>query len=566
MTLEQFHKNLTPPQGKVDVVLDTDAFNEIDDQFAISYMLASPEKLNVVGITAAPFYNENSKSPADGMEKSFYEIMKVLSLARREDLAKKVFMGSKGYLPSDSIPLESDAADFLVSEAKKHSAEDPLYIVAIGAITNVASAMLSYPEMAESCVVVWLGGHAHDWPYGCSEFNMVQDISAARVIFSSGVPLVQLPCAGVVDHFYVTKPELERWLVGKNPLATYLATNTIATADSYALDRPWSRVIWDVTAVAWLLNGEGRFMSDRLIHAPMPQKDRMYAFDPTAHFMKYVWRIDRDALIADLFSKIGGREIRMDLSGYRLVFEDDFNGDALDTDNWEFRHLGKTGGGFDGTKNVRVENGNLIIKQGYFEDGEFGPGWYGADLHIKKRYTRGYFECRCICNDPYPNGLWSAFWLQARGPYTPEISRGGVGGAELDIMESIRVCLPSDPEGIRSGAPGAEHNIHVTGMKDQPYAFPGHTTEHPFPIRAYLPDCYTEYHTYALEWTKEVYRFYVDGNCTFETTWGDGVSEVDQEVCVSVCLPGSGMSDKSVYTEMKVDYVRVWQKEEDIEK
>ena len=564
MTLEQFHKNLTPPKGKVDVILDTDAFNEIDDQFAISYMLANSEKLNVLGITAAPFYNDNSKSPEDGMEKSYYEVMKILSLFRREDLASKVFMGSRRYLPSESIPAESPAADFIVEEAKKHSPENPLYIVAIGAITNVASALLTYPEMAESCVVVWLGGHAHDWPYGCSEFNMVQDIPAARVVFSSGVPLVQLPCAGVVDHFYVTKPELETWLVGKNPVATYLATNTVAAAEEYASGRPWSRVIWDVTAVAWLLNGEGRFMSDRLVSAPMPQKDRMYAFDPSRHFIKYVWRIDRDALMSDLFEKIGGKEIKMDLSGYKMVFEDDFNGDALDTDNWEFRHLGKSGGGFDGTKNVRVENGNLIIKQGYYEDGEFGPGWYGADLHIKKRYTRGYFECRCICNDPYPNGLWSAFWLQARGPYTPEISKGGPGGAELDIMESIRVMRPSDEEGIRTGAPGAEHNIHVTGMKAQPYAFPGHETQHPFPIRVYIPDCYTEYHTYALEWTKEVYRFYVDGNCTFETTWGDGVSEADQEVCVSVCVPGSGMTDRSVYTEMKVDYVRVWQKEEDI--
>ena len=118
MTLEQFHKNLTPPKGKVDVILDTDAYNEIDDQYAISYMLANPEKLNVLGITAAPFYNENSKSPEDGMEKSYYEIMKILSLFRREDLASKVFMGSRRYLPSESIADESPAAEFIVSEAK----------------------------------------------------------------------------------------------------------------------------------------------------------------------------------------------------------------------------------------------------------------------------------------------------------------------------------------------------------------------------------------------------------------------------------------------------------------
>ncbi|MBR4940781.1 MAG: nucleoside hydrolase [Clostridia bacterium] len=565
MTLEQFHKNLTPPSGPVDVILDTDAFNEIDDQFALSYMLANSNKLNVLGITAAPFFNNNSFSPADGMERSFYEIMKLLTLAGREDLAKNVYMGAKNYLPSESLPAESDAADFIAAQAALHTPEKPLYVVAIGAITNVASALLKDPDIAEKCVIVWLGGHSHDWPFGCSEFNMVQDIAAARVVFASGAPLVQLPCAGIVDHFYVTKPELEYWLMGKNPLSTYLAGNTIEAAESYASGRPWSRVIWDVTAVAWLLNGEGRFMSDRLVPAPIPEYDRRYAFDPQRHFMKYVWRIDRDALMADLFAKLGSRVVKMDLSDYKLVFEDDFNGDALDTDKWEFRHKGKTGCGFDGTENVRVENGNLIIKTGYFENGEFGPGWYGADLHIKKRFRRGYFECRCICNDPLPTNFWSAFWLQARGPYTPEISRGGVGGAELDVMESCRVWQLSDEEGVRTGTPGVEANIHVTGAENVPYTFPGHTTQHPFPIRTHLPDCYTQYHTYALEWTEDVYRFYVDGNCTLETSWADGVSTQDQEVCVSICAPSAEPKDRSAWGEMTVDYVRVWQKEEDIE-
>ena len=55
MDRERFLKNLERPKGRIDVVLDTDAYNEIDDQFAIAYMLTYPEKLNVKGITAAPF-------------------------------------------------------------------------------------------------------------------------------------------------------------------------------------------------------------------------------------------------------------------------------------------------------------------------------------------------------------------------------------------------------------------------------------------------------------------------------------------------------------------------------
>ena len=58
------------PKGMVDVVLDTDTYNEVDDQFALAYMLCSGDKLNVKGISAAPFHNSRSCGPGDGMEKS----------------------------------------------------------------------------------------------------------------------------------------------------------------------------------------------------------------------------------------------------------------------------------------------------------------------------------------------------------------------------------------------------------------------------------------------------------------------------------------------------------------
>ena len=57
MTIEQRLRLLNPPTGKFDMVLDTDAYNEIDDQFAISYMIKSKEKIHVKAICAAPFYN-----------------------------------------------------------------------------------------------------------------------------------------------------------------------------------------------------------------------------------------------------------------------------------------------------------------------------------------------------------------------------------------------------------------------------------------------------------------------------------------------------------------------------
>ncbi len=304
MDTKQYYQNLTPPKGRIDVVLDTDAYNEIDDQFAISYMLRCPEKFNIKGFCAAPFFNALSTSPEDGMVKSYNELFNLMRLAGEEKYADMVYEGSRTYLPDENTPVDSPAASFLAELAKDYSPEHPLYIVAIGAITNVASAVLQNPDMKENCVIVWLGGHRLDIPRGASEFNMRQDIAAARVIFGCGAPLVQLPCQGVVDSFATGRWELEHFLKGKNDLCNYLVEHTTKAAESYAAGKPWTRVIWDVTAVAWLMNEEGRFMRDRLIPAPIPQYDQEYARNEDRHLIRYVYRIYRDKLFEDLFEKL----------------------------------------------------------------------------------------------------------------------------------------------------------------------------------------------------------------------------------------------------------------------
>ena len=300
MTAKQRIKNLSVPTGKVDVVLDTDAYNEIDDQFAISYMIKSKEKINIKAISIAPFYNSRSDSPRDGMEKSYDEVLKLLSLMKERI---DVFKGSEEFLKDEETPIISDASKTLAKLADEYSPEKPLYVVAIGAITNVASALLINPEMKNNVVVIWLGGHAHHF-HDTKEFNMKQDVAAARVVMKSGVPFVQLPCNGVVDSFRISKPELEYWLKGKNDLADYLAENAIAEAESYAKGTAWTRVIWDTTAVAWLLNDNDKFMLTRIVPTPLPTYDGAYEFDSEAENMAYVYYIKRDALMDDMIKKL----------------------------------------------------------------------------------------------------------------------------------------------------------------------------------------------------------------------------------------------------------------------
>lgn len=304
MDQQQFLKNLTVPQEVVDAILDTDAAAEVDDQFAISYFMLSPERIHPIGMCAAPVIPADRSAPDTGMERSYQEILKLLRLMGREDFIPRVYRGAEQFMKEESTPIRSDAASFMVETAKRYSSEYPLYIVAIGAITNVASAiLLDRKTMEENTVVVWLGGHAHHWGR-TDEFNMIHDMAAARVVFGSNVPLVQLPCEGVVGSFRTTGYELRHFLEGSNPLGDYLTSITVAHAQRHKQCKAWSRCIWDVTAVAWLLNDAQRFLYTRKTATPMPQYDGTYAYPVNARPMEYVYGVKRDALFSDLFEKI----------------------------------------------------------------------------------------------------------------------------------------------------------------------------------------------------------------------------------------------------------------------
>ena len=303
MTEAQRIKNMEIPTGRVDMVLDTDAFNEIDDQFAIAYTLRSAERCNLRQIYAALFLNKKVSSAEEGMEASYNEILKILDLAGSSEMKNHTYRGSNRFMVKEDEAVDSPAARALIELSKEYTAENPLYVVALGAITNVASALVMDPTLKERITVVWLGGHSIHCANN-AEFNLRQDVAGARVLFGCGVPLVILPCKEVVQAFTLSGPELNYWLAEKNPLADYLAKNTIREAEAYAKGTAWTRPIWDVTAVAWLLNDKDRFMTSYLMPAPIPEYDHHYAFDHTRHMIRYVNWIHRDALMTDMLTKL----------------------------------------------------------------------------------------------------------------------------------------------------------------------------------------------------------------------------------------------------------------------
>jgi len=290
-------ERLRHPKGSIRMVLDTDTYNEIDDQFAVIYALSAPERLKVEALCAAPFHNELSDGPEDGMLKSYAELERILGVMGMSG-AVPVYEGSRRYMQAADEPVESEAARRIVELALASPADDPLYVVGIGAITNVASAILMEPSIIERIVVVWLGGHAPWWK-NTREFNLIQDVHAARVLLNSGVPLVMMPCMGVVSHLSTTKAEIDAHLKGQGAIGDYLAeTYAACSKDHFA----YSRVIWDISTIAYLL--DERLVPVNAVHSPILNDGGTWSFDAGRHFVLIAHHVNRDGIFRDLFMRV----------------------------------------------------------------------------------------------------------------------------------------------------------------------------------------------------------------------------------------------------------------------
>lgn len=290
-------KMLEPPSGKVRVVMDTDTYNEIDDQFAIVQMMLSSDRLDIEAIYAAPFYNKRSDGPGDGMEKSYEEILELLS---RLDIPHEglVHRGVTEYVGPKKEARAGAAVDDVIARARSGSIDKPLYVIAIGAISNVASALISAPDIADKMVVVWLGGHALEWP-NANEFNLRQDVGGAQVLFDSGVPLVLVPCMGVTSHLLSTVQEIEKYVEGHDEIGKFLAMRYKGYSDDHV---GWSKQIWDMAAVAWLLDAS--WTPSVIVATPILTDQITWSFDASRHAMRYVNYVKRDPILKDFFHKL----------------------------------------------------------------------------------------------------------------------------------------------------------------------------------------------------------------------------------------------------------------------
>lgn len=305
LTLSKRMKLLEPPTGNaIPVVIDSDTYNEIDDQIAIAWAMLHPKKIDLQALYAAPFTNsffgkENThtyvESAEQGMSLSFDEMHKVIQKVPHTQ-TPAIFKGSTDYLKNRPVPETSPAVLDLIERALR--CESTLQVLCIASPTNIANALSLEPEIIHKIHVTWLGGNSFDWKDN-NEFNLMQDISASRVLFDSGVALTHIPCFGVANTLATSVPELQYYFANTSTIGKYIA--------NIAPNCPWigfasRKVIWDIAAVGYILDPQ--WFTARFHASPLINDNFSWSFDNRRHPVRVIQFIERDELFRDLFRKI----------------------------------------------------------------------------------------------------------------------------------------------------------------------------------------------------------------------------------------------------------------------
>lgn len=279
---------------RVNVILDTDTYNECDDQFALAYMIKSQDIFNIEAITIAPFQNDRDVENDSGINRSYTEAKKVLELCG-ENSENKIFKGSTNYI-SKGYDSRNEAVNKIIEISLKN---DKTYILGIAAITNIALAIKYEPKIIDKIEIIWLGGHTLLKENNLYEANF-KDIAATKIVFESNVKLTIIPCKGVASELQTTVYELENIIKGKHQLGDFLYN----TFKDYLISKGRNRwPLWDVSVIAYMINKN--WFETFETNCPDINEDTSYRINKANRLITFVGYLNANEIYKDLFKKLG---------------------------------------------------------------------------------------------------------------------------------------------------------------------------------------------------------------------------------------------------------------------
>ena len=230
-----------------------------------------------------------------------------------------------------------------------------------------------------------------------------------------------------------------------------------------------------------------------------------------------------------------------DTTTYQLVWSDEFDSTAINTNNWNFETGGDGWGNheqeyYTAGKNAAIENDNLIITAKKETVGSNGYTSSRLTTQGKKEFTYGKIEARLKM--PVGQGLWPAFWMLGAN-----IGASGwpISG-ETDIMEHINA------DSIIYGTLHWNNNGHQQDSKS-------------------MASSPSSYHVYGIEWTSSFIKWYVDSTVYHTTDITPDSYDAFRKpsflllnFAVGGDWPGQTVDNSLFPAKMYVDWVRVYQK------
>jgi inosine-uridine nucleoside N-ribohydrolase len=278
-------------------ILTTDCGAETDDQWALAHLLLSTNlDLQAVITTHASSIRLSSARSA---EKAAEVIRHVLP-ARASSLP--VVAGSSEPLQDAKTPRENAGVDLLLRLSKDFSKSRRLIVFAIGAGTDVASAILNDPSVSDRITVVAMG--FIDWPNGGDFFNVKNDPLAWQVILNSDVPLVIGSGAAAKRGLKLTRAEAAALMRSHGPTGEYLYSqfdDWLTREPKVVAPQTW--VIWDEIVVAYALG----LARGREVPRPQLQPDLSFSHPETTKRITWLDEIDTEQLWRDFTRKIDSR-------------------------------------------------------------------------------------------------------------------------------------------------------------------------------------------------------------------------------------------------------------------
>lgn len=298
------YKYVVPDKRKVRYIVHTDCKNEADDQYTLAHALMM-DKLEVKGIIAGHFCKAHyGRFPEHATANASYdEVMRVLDCMGLKG-QYPVYVGANDPIPDSRTPIVTEAAKFIVEEAMKDDPR-PLYIGMQGAITDLACAILMEPGICERMTCIWIGGG--DYPNGGGEFNLMNDVNAANVVFSSSMPLWQIPRV-VYKQFGVSLAELQVKVRPYGKIGRYLFEQLVEFNQQMLLWDNWPHgEIWtlgDEGCVCALLEEVERDDGYTMIPAPFIKEDMTYEPCETNRPIRVYHKMDVRMDLEDLFARL----------------------------------------------------------------------------------------------------------------------------------------------------------------------------------------------------------------------------------------------------------------------